>query len=470
MYPRQYFACPIEALPDLLYSAAYDVRTLEDDVPAECLLTDAIAACAAAVHRCHDVRGLDARTMPSTVNTLALVPSGLGKGTSFSCFFQAFNAHATENHLQAIEAQDGQVQEKGKGKAREQDGLILQEVSYRALMECLHGINRNTTIQHEDGSSFLESDLVRKYIDKLTQTWSGNPPLKHKVYRTDLIAVGGRCSFGFRIQPKLYYPVLKKTSNASFHQGLWPRAIAACYDPERFQTPITYMPVPRSTGGMADLTARLEELLAQADERHAAGLTDRMIVVLGKEAATFMHELKFRMKQWRHTEYADIDEAAARAWENTLRVAAVFHIVCVGKGEISLEMVERAWIIVEWSLTQHRLIFVEANRPPPKPVLVRLMKAPKPPEHQQRLNADMQFMLDAICARAAYYQRERVLVGEVMLLSGFHQTRFLKTLGWLITGGYVEMEGNGEHASVRLTQPRFLGIAQGFSQSVYHGK
>ena len=99
MYPRQFHFCPIEALPDLLYNAAYEVRTIEDGVPAESLLTDAIAAGAAAVQRAYDIQGLDRRTMPTTMNTAALVPSGFGKGTSFTFFFQVFNEQATGGHL-----------------------------------------------------------------------------------------------------------------------------------------------------------------------------------------------------------------------------------------------------------------------------------------------------------------------------------------------------------------------------------
>ena len=458
MYPRQFHFCPIEALPDLLYNAAYEVRTIENGVPAESLLTDAIAAGAAAVQRDYDVQGLDRRTMPTTMNTAALVPSGFGKGTSFTFFFQVFNEQATGGHLKAIEIQKNQ--EKGRRSPQEPDGLILQEVSYRALMECLNGTNRNTTIQHEDGWSFLQSDLAKKYIDKPTQLWSGNPPLGHKVHGTELRVVGGRCSFGFRIQPKLFYPYLKKTGNASFYQGFWPRAIAACFDPERFQTPFTFMPPPRSNGGLAELAARLKDLLVEADERRAAGLTERKIVGLGVQATAFMHELKFRMKQWRQAEYADVDEAAARAWENTLRLAAIFHVICVGVGDISLEMVERAWLIVEWSLTQHRLIFVEANRPLPKPVKLKPIQLPKPSNHQQRLKADMQFMLDTVGTRAHHHYDGRVPMNEVILLSGFHETRFLKTLGWLVSGRFVDIAGHDENATVRLMPHQPIGAFQ----------
>ena len=448
MYPRQFYFCPIDALPDLLYSAAYDLRSIEEDIPAECMLTDAIAACSAAVQRGYDVRGLDLRTMPTSINTAALVPSGVGKGTSFTFFFQAHNQHSLQADQEALGVQLGD--KAMRHGAPEPDGSILQEVSYRGLMDYLHGSNRSATIQHEDGFSFLGSDLVNKFVDKLTQAWSGEPPLKHKAYRTDLIAVGGRCSLGFRIQPKLFYKFLKRTGNTSYHQGLWPRAIVACYDPERFQTQRIAMLPPNSYGGQATLSARLTELLIEADRRQAAGSPERQIVVLGKEAAAFMYELKYRLKQWRITEYAEIDEAAARAWENTLRLAATFHIVCIGDGAVSLEMVQRAWMIVEWSLTQHRLVFVEANRPPAKVIVAKPFKQPKLAHQQQRLNSEMQLMIDAIAIRGSQISDGKVRLAEIVMLSGFHKAQFVKVLSWLVVGGYVETDIEAAEPTVRL--------------------
>ena len=125
-------------------------------------------------------------------------------------------------------------------------------------------------------------------------------------------------------------------------------------------------------------------------------------------------------------------------------------------------MAERAWAIVEWSLSQHRLIFVEAIRPQPKSAKLEPVKQPKLPQYQQRLNADMQFMLNAIGARAPYSPANKVRLADVLLLTGFDKTRFLKTLGWLVAGYYVLVEGGDEHATVLLLPPpQPLGIRYG---------
>ena len=49
-----------------------------------------------------------------------------------------------------------------------------------------------------------------------------------------------------------------------------------------------------------------------------------------------------------------------------------------------------------------------------------------------------------------------------LLLTGFDKTRFLKTLGWLVAGYYVLVEGGDEHATVLLLPPpQPLGIRYG---------
>ncbi|KAF1720162.1 DUF3987 domain-containing protein [Pseudoxanthomonas wuyuanensis] len=370
-FPRHHAHCPIDALPDLLYDAAHHLHRQLSDIPPCVLLTDAIAAAAAAVHLSYDVAGPDGRLMPCTLNTLAVCRSGLGKGTSYHGFFKPFYEFENES--------DGEE-------------LLLQEVSYRALMEALHGTGRALSIQHEDGDSFLDSQLLKKCPDKLTQFWSGKPPIKHRVRGISLVATDARCSLGMRIQPKIFYPFLIRTDSKTFVQGLWPRAIAACYDPVKFYEPMAFFSPPSANqAGLKTFHDRVTELLARAKERAVSEQLVREPLRLEDAAAAFMVELKHRIKQW-ESEYEDIAEARDRAWENTLRLGAVFHVMCGDGNAISLEMVQRAWDIVEWSLGQHRKIFVEAIAPhvqspkvPTSPHPSRAAGKPRPAQNAQRL-------------------------------------------------------------------------------------
>lgn len=453
--------CPIDALPDLLFSAACEIRRLEDDVPAECLLTDAIAASVVAVQRIYEVSGLDDRLMPTTVNTLALAPSGCGKGTSYRMFFTPLVEQNQRAQIASREARAKMPLLKKPGlraggpESRESDGRILTTVSHRALMDCLAGFARSVSINHEDGLSFLESDLFTKQGDAITQLYSGFPDLTYTVKDVDLVAVGARCSIGIRLQVELFLSEMKRTRNRSLHQGVWGRSVVACYDPKRFGTCKVNMPTKATGGGLAEFHRRLERIMAQADTMHSRGTLVRDRIVLGKDARAFMHELKFRLKDWREACYAEIDSAAARAWENTLRIAAVFQVVCEGTTEISLEMAQRAWVIVQWSLTQHQMIFVDATRTELKLSAERVsasfakswpakIKVPKPPRPIQ----DAKWFLE--CFDQARGWGQQALLAEVVTLSGLRGPRLNTALAWLKVNQAVEIVGKGESAVIRI--------------------
>ena len=59
---------------------------------------------------------------------------------------------------------------------------MMSKPSFRALLDALNGRGMNLTIQREEGSSFLKTDLFKKDTDALAQVWSGDPPLDHVVH------------------------------------------------------------------------------------------------------------------------------------------------------------------------------------------------------------------------------------------------------------------------------------------------
>lgn len=457
LYPDMSRECPIDALPDLLFSAACEVRQLEEDVPAECLLMDVVAACAVLVQRLYDVQGLDDRTMPTTVFMLALAPSGRGKGTSYREFFKPLIEH---NRRAGLAVGKIRARKRSHEKAgflvdgpefREPDGRMLTMISYRALMECLDGEARSVSINDEDGGSFLESDLFIRMGASLTKLHSGFD-LDHVVKGVDLTAIDGRCSLGIRLQGEVFYPVMKRTNNKSFHQGIWGRAVVACHDPKRFGPCRINMPASWPGGGMEELHGRLKDLMDNADKKQARGELAREKVVLGDEAKAFMVELKFRLKGWRETCYGEqIEPAVNRAWENTLRIAAVFQIVCGEGAEISLEMVQRAWAIVQWSLTQHQMIFVEALKPEPNSLVARAdgpftkswpakIKVPKPPKPPRPIQ-DAQWLLE--CFAKVSGERGQALLADVIMLAELRGPRLNTALAWLKVNQAVEIVGKG---------------------------
>lgn len=203
-------------------------------------------------------------------------------------------------------------------------------------------------------------------------------------------------------------------------------------------------------GGLAALNARLKALLVEARQHWQSGHKRRKLVELNLEAQAFMCELQYRTKQWQVREYADINAATARAWEKTLRLAAVFHVVSANTGAISLKTVQRAWEIVEWSLTQHRLILMEVNQTKtngaqsPRDAAVRT-KAPRPNQSALSLKA----CIEEVCCRR---NTQWVSISDIEALTDLPPMKLTKAWAWLTFKREVVVQGVGARASVSINR------------------
>jgi hypothetical protein len=414
-------------------------------------IMDALASVAAVVHCGYDCVAPDGDRLPCTLNTIVVAPSSSGKGRSIKLFFAHF-LHAYKHRERRKIERDKTGKPIGCARKPLVEAM-MGKASFRALMEALDGNGMNLTIQCEEGASFLKTDLFKERADALTQVWSGDPPLDHFVHGVDLSAADARCSIGFRIQPDLMTDFLLGGGRLTYKLGFWPRAIAGCHDPERFPHNQTYRPasIPKTTPEAYQ--ARMAEVATEINARNVEGFNGRTGVELGPEAKAFMLELLQLMKEWTATFYRDIREAAGRAWENTLRIAVALHVFCVGTGQVTRDMVECAWAIVEWSLSQHHLIFVEAVHPRKKQAMPSPATPVKLSQHQRRLTADCQFLIEVIAARAHANGWGQVRISELQLLCGFEDTRFHKTLAWVTNERHAIVEGFGEWATIRLTPP-----------------
>ena len=445
-YPNHRPICPVDALPDVLRDAVIHAISTKD-IPAGVALTDAIAAAAAVVHCAYDAVTLDGELMATTINTCSTADSASGKGRSIRQFFK---------HAREVRKLPPPVI-KGRRRpllwARRLPSHMMSKPSFRALMDALDGRGMNLTIQREEGSSFLNTDLFKKDTDALAQVWSGDPPLDHVVHGVHLEAIDARCSLGFRIQPCMMDVYLNGPGRGSYKLGFWPRTIACCHDPEKFPANDSYRFWGHGNYSTEAYDLRMLRLSSSVTSFVQKAYKGRIPVELDQDAKAFMLELSYRMKQWRTAYYGDIREAAGRAWENTLRLAVVLHVFCIGEGKVSADYVARAWAIVEWSLSQHRLIFIESPRQalgtalvvkaaPVRPVRVAAPKPPKLPRPFQ----DAQWLLT--CLGRLWLPTKAVTVRELNLLADLPARRLASALKWLELEGMVHLTAHGKDTLV----------------------
>ena len=440
--------CPVDVLPDVLREAVLHAISTKD-IPAGVALTDAIAAAAAVVHCAYDAVTPDGERMPTTINTCSTADSASGKGRSIKQFFK----HALAMGKRPTPVVDGRPVP--IPWSRRLPSHMLSRPSFRALMDALDGRGMNLTIQREEGSSFLKTDLFKKDTDALAQVWSGDPPLDHAVHGKHLKADDARCSFGFRIQPSKMDAYLNGPGRGSYDLGFWPRTIACCHDPEKFPANETYRFWGHGQYSTEAYDLRMLRLSSSVTSFVQKAYKARNPVELDKDAKAFMLQLSYRMKEWRKAYYGDIREAAGRAWENTLRVAVVLHVFCIGDGKVSADYVARAWAIVEWSLSQHRLIFIESPRQalgtalvvkaaPVRPVRVA---QPKPPKLPRPLEQAKKFLH---CIGYLLQRQETVTVREVNQLAGLTPKDLEGALKWLELEGAVRLKPHGRETLIEL--------------------
>ena len=464
-YPNHRPICPVDALPDPLRQAVL-YAILKKGVPPAIALMDALAASAAVVHVGHDCVAPDGEAMAASLYTLASAPSVTGKGSSYRIFFQYFTQSRKRDMLERAKPKPAipkltkaavlSALLSGQAEACKDDPgveALLSEMTYFALLKALDGVGRNVAIQDEDSASFFDSDLFKRQANRLTQAWSADPPLTRAFGSSELEAVDARVSLGLRTQPDILADVPQATLRRAIKVGLVPRFLVACHDPTRFPLNETYR--ADAVGEVSDsaFQARMASLAFLSNARSYDGFAGRVRVELDTEAKALMLELRFRAKQWPDTDYSDIREAAGRAWENTLRVAVVLHVFCLGEGKVSRDYVERAWAIVEWSLSQHRLVFIEslglnlgtgmtAQAAPIRPIRITSPKPPKLPRPFQ----DAQWLLT--CLGRLWLPTKAVTVRELNLLADLPARRLASALKWLELEGMVHLTAHGKDTLV----------------------
>lgn len=463
-FPNPSPACPIDVLPEPLRGAVlYAVH--EKVFPAAVALTDSLAAAAAVVHCGFDCVAPDGERLPATINTCVVAPSATGKGRSMRLFFKHFLGAQKRQRARRDEGPD-RCNPTGSAPTSLVEAMV-STISIRRLIQELDGFGMNLTIQREEGASFLKTDLFKHGTDALTQLWSGDPPLDHFVMGRELVAAEARLSLAFRIQPELMYDHLKRRGRLEYKLGFWPRTIAACHDPERFPGNEGYLSACTRSGTDSAFQDRMTELAGWINTQRDSFGADRIGIELDAEASAFLLELGYRMKSWATTYYPDIREAAGRAWENTLRVAVVLRVFCVGPGKVSLDLVLRAWAIVEWSLSQHRLIFVEAIAPapvraafPPNPYSApRQTSGVEKPSKLPRPLQDAQWVLTCLDRmRTQDFMRKPTLI-DLRLLANLPEKRLSTAMAWLKLEGIVDIDRGNHDTLIRYSKMSSSGSA-----------
>lgn len=440
-FPNERPICPVDALPDPLRDAVL-YAIVKEEVPPAIALMDVIAAVGAVVHCGYDCVTPGGGSMAASLYTLTSAPSITGKGVSYRIFFRHFTQARKGAMAALIKAGPEPSMPKTRATAIVED--LVSDMTYFALLHSLHGQGKNVAIQDEDAATFFESELFKSHLSRLTQAWSGDPPLSRAFGSRQFYASDARCSIGLRTQPDILDEVPASRLRMAIKVGFFPRFIVGCHDPYRFPLNETYHVYQGREPSDRAYQARMTSLAFIINMRNFTGFAGRVRVELDTDAKAFMHELRWRMKGWKDTCYADIREAAGRAWENTLRLAVDLHVFCSDASKVSRDYVECAWAIVEWSLSQHRLIFIESPRMPEIAAITAPMTRARPiratqPKAQKLPRPLQDAKWFVLCLAKLLAPGKSVTVREVNQLAGLSDKRLQVVLAWIELEGMVRL-------------------------------
>ena len=349
--PRFNSKVPLDALPSPLYEIAQWALHETGAHPAN-VLTDILACASTATHGCFELKLRTGKPMPLSLITIMLMKTGGSKGRCYDyCMGPIIDRDVSRL---------GNMQTPGSRSTG--DGLLLiSNPTYAALMDRLRGHERCVSFQAEEGKTFFRGQ-VADVLDVVTQLWSGNAIVGDEKHGETMLALKARFSCGVRIQDDIFWPIQLRNNDELRSIGFCGRAIVGWAEMEPHEPTNAKLSPAVFKDPMPAYAESLNSILDEADGRREAGSIVRIQLQLSPEAERFTDDVKRHIDTSLHHEYAEIQDAARRAWENTVRIAGIFHVVCGCQGKISVEMAERAWQIVRWSLGQFQLIFVEREK------------------------------------------------------------------------------------------------------------
>ncbi len=170
--------------------------------------------------------------------------------------------------------------------------------------------------------------------------------------------------FCMMVQPGVFEEYLKKHNTSGRNSGFLARFLMARVD-HTATIAFNNKDPDWLKSSLDKFNNRVRTLLEEAKRRFHYGISDRKQLKLSLQAASFMGEKRYKMKQliseggeWEH-----IRDIALKSGANALRLATIFHhFNGEDSEEISLAEIESAYTIIEWYMQQASAIFFHDSK------------------------------------------------------------------------------------------------------------
>jgi hypothetical protein len=240
---------------------------------------------------------------------------------------------------------------------------VRSDITKTAIGEALHGTGESIALMSNEGDILLNGAAMR-HLSWLNSAWDGSSLSLDRANRKSLLARHPRVTTSILVQPSVFYDYLGSSGKRARGIGYFARYLIG---------------LPRSTQGQRFISgregsrkhlplfhARVKELLTEYDRRVASGRPFRDVIHFTAEAKARWIELVNDTEELIQPLGAlhEVKDFAAKACENTARVAGILHYFSGQVGGITVDTLERAIALVRWHMDEYERLFVAENQVP----------------------------------------------------------------------------------------------------------
>jgi len=361
------YPAPIHQLPHFMQELTQTVVSALDVDPSMALAT-LLSGMASAAHGTNVVERPDGGAEPLSLFSVIVAPPTAGKTRSHRLVHKVHLQEDLRRYGAALAREDADRPLRTRSDSRTASNrtrwVSLQNVTNRALVEAIRGIGESTSISSDEGQIVLSSDLFRRHLETLNTLYDGNKVMLNRAGGDCVVAADASLVALVMVQPDIFGDYCQRYGKLARGVGFFARTLfTIAASPQPFAQGAT----PEHNASLESYEATVKRLLKTQAARLVSGQKERNKIRFSTEACHLYHALAREHSQRTRNQFWSIQDAANRAMQNMIRLAAIMHVFSGETGPIPPQTLEASYEIVHWHLAQFAELFPPKPSPLPAP-------------------------------------------------------------------------------------------------------
>lgn len=235
--------------------------------------------------------------------------------------------------------------------------FLRQDITAKAIMEALQGDGESIAITTDEGHVLFQSSAM-SHVGLLNALWDSAEVLPlDRAGKEPILARKPRVSVSIMTQKAPLQAYLEKRGSVAKGSGHWARYLVGW--PVSTQGYRWVNPSEQLWEHLPIFHARINELLVKYQTMIESGKVERELIEFSDDAKARWFALAAETESMlREGEYlSDINDFASKVMEILARLAAAMHYFGGEGGKISLDTLERGFLIIRWHVEEYKHLF-----------------------------------------------------------------------------------------------------------------